>query len=186
MASVEHADASERAAASTARRLAALLFGVGILHFLAPQPFDSVIPARLPGRPRLYTLGSGVAELVVAAALVTPRTRRWGGRWAAWLFLAVFPANIQMAVDWLRNDRIPAPVKAVALAASVANPTGARRQEGATSRPRAALTRSRTRPCPPWREPLTHSGAPTARRCVGLSVERLPERSGDPCARAGE
>ncbi|WP_063053111.1 DoxX family protein [Nocardia arthritidis] len=115
MASVEQADASERAAASTARRLAALLFGVGILHFLAPQPFDSVIPAQLPGRPRLYTHGSGVAELVVAAALVTPRTRRWGGRWAAWLFLAVFPANIQMTVDWLRNDRIPAPVKAVAL-----------------------------------------------------------------------
>ncbi|WP_280261332.1 DoxX family protein [Nocardia abscessus] len=113
--SLERVDAGGRSAASTARRLAALLFGVGILHFLAPRPFDSVIPAQLPGRPRLYTHGSGVAELVVAAALVTPRTRRWGGRSAAWLFLAVFPANIQMAVDWLRDDRIPAPLKAIAL-----------------------------------------------------------------------
>ncbi|MGK8489054.1 DoxX family protein [Nocardia asiatica] len=113
--SPEPVDAGARGTASTARRLAALLFGVGVLHFLAPRPFDTVIPARLPGRPRLYTHGSGVAELVVAAALVTPRTRRWGGRAAAWLFVAVFPANIQMAIDWLRDERMPAPVKAVAL-----------------------------------------------------------------------
>ncbi|WP_328821009.1 phosphate signaling complex protein PhoU [Nocardia sp. CY41] len=116
MAESIRAGAGESSAAPTARRLAVLLFGVGILHFRTPRPFDSVIPARLPGRPRLYTHGSGVAELVVATALVTPRTRRRAGRWAAWLFLAIFPANVQMAVDWLRNDRIPASLKAVALA----------------------------------------------------------------------
>ncbi len=109
-------ESAARGSARTARRLAAMLFGIGVLHFVAPAPFDSVIPKQLPGRPRLYTHGSGVAELVVAAALVTPRTRRLGGRLAEWLFIVVYPANIQMAVDWVRNDQLPAPLKAAALA----------------------------------------------------------------------
>lgn len=48
-------DATELAA----YRVAAMLLGVGSLHFLAPKPFDSIIPAELPGSPRLYTYGSG-------------------------------------------------------------------------------------------------------------------------------
>ncbi|WP_054813213.1 DoxX family protein [Nocardia arizonensis] len=93
-----------------------MLIGVGVMHFVAPKAFDSVIPRQLPGSPRLYTHGSGVAELVVAAALLRPSTRRLGGRLAEWLFIAVYPANIQMAVDWVRNEQMPAPLKAAAVA----------------------------------------------------------------------
>jgi uncharacterized membrane protein len=80
--------------------LAALLAASGTLHFLKPRPYDSIVPRSLPGRRRTWTYASGAAELAVAAALVHPRTRRWGGLAAAGLFVGVFPANVKMAVDW--------------------------------------------------------------------------------------
>ncbi|WP_431967943.1 DoxX family protein [Nocardia sp. bgisy134] len=85
--------------------LAALLFGSGVMHFARPKFFDSIVPRLLPGRARDYTYASGVAELGVAAALAAPRTRRLGGRLAALLFVAVFPANVQMAVDVTRSEK---------------------------------------------------------------------------------
>ena len=60
--------------------LAALCTTMGILHFAKPKPFDALIPEQLPGTARGWTLGSGVAELAVAALLVAPPTRRLGGR----------------------------------------------------------------------------------------------------------
>lgn len=51
----------------------------------------------------MWTYVSGAAELAVAALVAVPRTRRLGGALALALFVAVFPANIQMAVDW--SDR---------------------------------------------------------------------------------
>lgn len=88
------------AAARDARALAALLTLTGTLHFVAPAPFDRIVPAGLPGGARRWTYLSGAAELAVAAALAHPRTRRLGGLAAATLFAAVFPANLKMAVDW--------------------------------------------------------------------------------------
>ncbi|MGW4366229.1 DoxX family protein [Nocardia takedensis] len=99
---------SDNNAAAGDRRalgLAALLFGAGVLHFATPKFFDSIVPKALPGRARDYTYASGVAELGVAAALAVPRTRRLGGRLAMWLFIAVFPANIQFTADTLRNAK---------------------------------------------------------------------------------
>lgn len=106
---------SSPASQAPALRLAALLAGAGILHFVRPQPFDTIVPSALPGRARTYTYVSGAAELATAAALAVPRTRRTGAGLAAALFVAVFPANVQMAVDWLRSSRTSLPAKAVAL-----------------------------------------------------------------------
>ncbi|MFM1725029.1 hypothetical protein ABEU20_003624 [Rhodococcus sp. PAM 2766] len=99
-----------------ALRLAALLFGAGTLHFVRPQPFDSIVPRSLPGQARTYTYVSGAAELATAAALAVPRTRHLGAGLAAALFVAVFPANVQMASDWFRSSRTSAPAKALAAA----------------------------------------------------------------------
>ena len=41
---------------------------------------------------------SGAVELASAALLIAPQTRRLGGRLSTWLLLAVFPANVQMAL----------------------------------------------------------------------------------------
>ncbi|MFQ6396421.1 hypothetical protein ACLMAJ_23470 [Nocardia sp. KC 131] len=91
--------------------LATLLFGSGVLHFVWPKPFDSIVPRALPGRARDYTYVSGVAELTIATALAVPRTRSFGGRLAALLFIIVFPANVQMAADVLGNPKTPQALK---------------------------------------------------------------------------
>lgn len=102
-----------RKGSSAAQGLARLLGGAGAMHFVAPKPFDSVIPRVLPGQARSWTYASGVAELGCAGLIAVPRTRRLGGRLAALLFIAVFPANVQMAADWRRK---PLPLRAIAFA----------------------------------------------------------------------
>ena len=84
--------------------LAALLAGAGATHFAVPKFYDTMIPERLPGRPRTWTYGSGLTEFAVAAALALPRTRRTGGLAAALLFAGVLPGNVKMAVDARNSD----------------------------------------------------------------------------------
>ena len=88
-----------RGARRTTAFLTALLGAAGVAHFVKPEPFDSIVPPALPGSPRIYTLASGAAELATAALLAAPRTRALGGSAAIALFIAVFPANLQMAWD---------------------------------------------------------------------------------------
>ena len=95
--------------------MAAVLFGMGTLHFVVPKPFDGIVPRLLPGSARTYTYASGVAELGVATALAVPRTRRLGGLLAVLLFIAVYPANVQMAVDSVRTPSAPLALKAISV-----------------------------------------------------------------------
>jgi uncharacterized membrane protein len=87
-------------AAPEARRLAAMLFGIGTLHFIVPKPFDTIVPAELPGSARFYTYASGVGELATGALLAAPRTRKLGALAAVALFISVFPANVNMVRLW--------------------------------------------------------------------------------------
>jgi uncharacterized membrane protein len=82
------------------RVLVAILGVAGIAHFAIPKGFDEIVPRALPGPARMWTLLSGAAELGVAATVVVPRSRHRGAAFAAALFAIVFPANIQMAIDW--------------------------------------------------------------------------------------
>jgi uncharacterized membrane protein len=84
----------------TALGLAALLGTAGVAHFVKPEFFDEIVPHALPRPARAWTYVSGVAELACAVAVARPSTRRLGGLAAAAVFVGVFPANIQMAVDW--------------------------------------------------------------------------------------
>jgi uncharacterized membrane protein len=92
-------------------RLAVLLGGSGVLHFLAPKPYQKIVPPGF-GDPAAIVRLSGVAELGCAALLLTPRSRRLGGWASATLFVAVFPANLY-AVKVVGSHRA---AKAVALA----------------------------------------------------------------------
>ncbi|WBQ02451.1 DoxX family protein [Kribbella sp. CA-293567] len=81
----------------------AVLFGVsGVLHFVRPKPFERIVPRQLPRKKELV-YASGVAEIVCAAGLLHPRTRRTAGLLSAGLLVAVFPANVQMALDLNRK-----------------------------------------------------------------------------------
>ena len=83
--------------------LAFFLGLAGITHFANPSFFNDIVPPWLPPSPAFWTYISGVAELAVAIALIRPSTRRAGAIAAAWLFIAVYPANIYMVWDW-RNE----------------------------------------------------------------------------------
>jgi uncharacterized membrane protein len=74
------------------------------LHFLTPEFFDELVPSWLPGERRLWTYGSGVAELAVGALVGNRRTEHIGGWAALVLFIAVYPANIQDAIDHPPTD----------------------------------------------------------------------------------
>lgn len=79
--------------------LAAFLAGAGATHFAGPRFYDQMVPDVLPGPDRAWTWGSGVAEIAVATYVLRLRTRRVGALAAAVLFVAVFPANVKMAVE---------------------------------------------------------------------------------------
>ena len=95
----------------TAFGLAGVLGFAGVAHFVKPEFFDEIVPHALPASPRTWTYVSGVAELASAVAVARPSTRRMGGIAAAVLFVAVFPANVQMAIDYRSR---PAAEQAVA------------------------------------------------------------------------
>jgi uncharacterized membrane protein len=74
------------------------IFGIsGTMHMVRPQVFEAIVPRALPA-PRALVYASGIAELACAAGLLHPRTRAAAGWASAALLVAVFPANVQMAV----------------------------------------------------------------------------------------
>jgi len=83
-------------------RFAGSLAAMGVLHFVIPQQFEKAVPAWMP-KPREAVLWSGVAELGAGVLLAVPRTRRLGGWLATATIVAVYPANIQMAIDAARK-----------------------------------------------------------------------------------
>ena len=80
--------------------LAGVLAFAGIAHFVTPDGFDAIVPHLLPGSRRFWTYTSGAAEIAVAIGVARPATRRVSATLAELLFALVFPANVQMAVDW--------------------------------------------------------------------------------------
>ncbi|WP_232792507.1 DoxX family protein [Actinacidiphila yeochonensis] len=92
--------------ARSVRLLAGLLAGAGVTHFAAPKPYDTIVPASLPGSARAWTRASGAAELALAAAVALPATRRTGALLTAGFFVAVFPANVKMAYDWRHRSPV--------------------------------------------------------------------------------
>lgn len=83
--------------------LALAVAAIGVLHFLTPDPFVSIVPRALPA-PLWLVWISGACELGLAAALATPwpRAQRLAGWGLVALFVAVFPANVNMAVNDVR------------------------------------------------------------------------------------
>jgi uncharacterized membrane protein len=96
----------------TSQRLLAGFFVLaGTMHFARPRYYRAIMPPYVP-RHREAVIVSGVAEIVGGAAVVSPRTRRFGGLWLIGLLAAVFPANVHMAVNpeqvrGLDLDRMP-------------------------------------------------------------------------------
>ena len=90
-------------------RFAAIMTTAGMAHFVMPKPFEAIVPRWFPWR-RQAVRWSGAAELTSGALLAVPRTSRAGAALTAATLVAVYPANVQMAVDATRGrPQVPAP-----------------------------------------------------------------------------
>jgi uncharacterized membrane protein len=91
--------------------LAVGMIGIGIGHFANPTPFVRIVPAALPA-PLLLVYVSGFFEILGGAGLLIPRIRRQAAWGLVLLYVAVFPANINMAVNHIPLEEghpIPTP-----------------------------------------------------------------------------
>ena len=70
----------------------------GLLHFLATERYEAVMPPYVPAH-RKMVLASGAAEIAGGAALLVPGLERPARWWLLALLVAVFPANVHMAVN---------------------------------------------------------------------------------------
>jgi uncharacterized membrane protein len=74
-----------------------VFIAAGVLHFVRPRMYEAIMPPYLPAH-RELVYASGAAEMVGGAALLVPRTRRLGMWWLIATLVAVFPANLHMAL----------------------------------------------------------------------------------------
>jgi len=79
--------------------VAALFTFTGTMHFVRPRFFEAIVPPAIEPQKKEVVAISGVAEIAGAALVLAPASRRLGRWWLLALLLAVFPANIHMAVN---------------------------------------------------------------------------------------
>jgi uncharacterized membrane protein len=81
------------------RGLAAAMIVAGITHFTKVDPFVQHLPDWVPSRETIVYV-TGVIEIILGGALLLARGRRRAvGRAVAVYLLAVFPANVYVAVS---------------------------------------------------------------------------------------
>ena len=78
----------------------------GVGHFLVPEALERIVPPQLPEPTALVYL-SGVAEIALGIGVLFERTRRASAWGIIALLLAVFPANVYMAVDGMATEMVP-------------------------------------------------------------------------------
>ena len=74
------------------------------MHFVIPRQYQAIVPERLaPWKKEVVAL-SGVAELAGGLMVLPESTRRAGRWWLLATLVAVYPANVEMA---LKPERYP-------------------------------------------------------------------------------
>jgi len=76
----------------------------GIMHFVKTRAYERIMPPYVP-RHREVVYVSGVAEIAGGLATMLPRTRRAGSAWSIATLIAVFPANLHMAIEWEKYEK---------------------------------------------------------------------------------
>jgi len=79
----------------------------GALHFLRPRIYEAMMPRYLPAHREMVD-ASGMAELAGGAGVLAGR--RLAGWWLIATLIAIFPANVEMAVHAERFRRVPEPL----------------------------------------------------------------------------
>ena len=123
----------------------------GITHFTNEAFFTSIVPPYLPW-PVAIVYVSGVAEIVLGALLMVPSRTVLAGWGLIALLIAVFPANLHMAMNpglypatspTALLIRLPVQGVLITLAYWFTRPTGRPRGHGAGRRPARCAARLR-------------------------------------------
>jgi uncharacterized membrane protein len=126
---VRRGSGEPRAVRASRGACGALFVGAGILHFARPRTFEQIVPPGF-GDPHTLVLLSGAAEIVGGVSLARRNARLFSRWWLVALLVAVFPANVYMALDpgttgtfglprWLLWVRLPVQGVAIWWVASV-------------------------------------------------------------------
>jgi uncharacterized membrane protein len=83
-----------------------MFIGSGLVHLVRPGVYMPVMPPYLP-YPSSLILVSGVAEITGGVGLLIPPTSRIARFGLIALLVAVFPANIQMAISRFTSGASP-------------------------------------------------------------------------------
>lgn len=92
-----------------------LFVAAGAVHFIRPEMYEKIVPPQFGHAPELVAI-SGIAEIAGGLGLLVPRTRRAAALALIALLVAVWPANIYMAIE---ADRFAATAPAWVLWARV-------------------------------------------------------------------
>jgi uncharacterized membrane protein len=83
--------------------MAILYFFAGINHFWHPSFYLNIMPPWLGARETLVYI-SGICEMLFALLLLPTPTRRFAAWGIILLLIAVFPANIQMMLNYFHEN----------------------------------------------------------------------------------
>ena len=92
--------------------LTIVMVAAGLNHFRSVVSYVGMMPAWLPA-PLALVYISGVAEIAGGLGLILPQTRRVAAWGLILLFVAVFPANLNMAMNHLPLGTTPVPTWAL-------------------------------------------------------------------------
>ena len=76
----------------------------GANHFLNPESYRKIIPQYFP-YPTTLVYVSGLFEIIFGLLLIPASTRKMAAWGIILLLVAVFPANIQMMLNYQQEDR---------------------------------------------------------------------------------
>jgi uncharacterized membrane protein len=96
---------------SLIRTLSRIVLGIafiiaGVNHFRDPATYVAMIPPWLPS-PEVLNLISGAAEIAGGIGVLIPRTRNAAATGLILLLIAVFPANLHIALNGWAGMDIP-------------------------------------------------------------------------------
>ena len=75
-----------------------LFIFTGTLHFLKPKMYEAIMPPYIPSH-REMVLASGAAEMAGGVGVLLPGLAKPARWWLLATLVAVFPANLHMAVN---------------------------------------------------------------------------------------
>jgi len=78
------------------------------MHFVIPRQYEAIVPPSLARWRKQLVVASGIAEISGAMAILPDPSRRGARWWLLGTLVAVYPANIHMAVHADEFPKIPA------------------------------------------------------------------------------